>query len=97
MAGNRTTSGIEASAKNRSFEAALCFALNPAATVTLKGFAADLGLTDRQTQHVFRQLVQGDVAERIGRGQYRATAGLQRMVRLWTPEKAACCMDGLPK
>ena len=85
MSGTRTASGVIVNAKNRTFEVALALALNPETVLTPKSLAADMGLDPHQAQQVCRQLVQGDVAERIGHGRYQATVGLRRMVALWTP------------
>ena len=84
-AGTKTASGIRPNTENRTFEVALSLALNPETVLTPNTLAAELGITSPQAQEVCRQLVHGQIAERIGHGRYQATVGLKRMVRLWTP------------
>ena len=86
MAGTKGPSGIAANLQNRSFEVALMLALDQDIVFRPKTLAADLGLTTVQAQQVCRQLVAGDIAERVRPGRYVASVGLRRMVALWTPK-----------
>ena len=86
MPGTKTASGIKPNTKNRSFEVALALALNPGMVLRPSELAAELGLKDRQAQQICRQLIDGDIVERIRPGWYQSTLELQRMVALWTPK-----------
>jgi len=86
----RPANGITASVSNRVFEAALMLALNPGTVVTTALLREEMGLSRSHAEQVCRSLCQGQLAERIARGQYAATVTLTRMVALWTPKDGPC-------
>lgn len=81
--------GVRPSLENASFEFALAFALNPDRTFACPEMQDDFGLSQYRVYNLIHRLVKDGLIERVGRGQYRASPALRRMVRMHSPGEGA--------
>ena len=77
--------GVRPSLENSAFEVTLMFAFQPTQIFSCAEMQDDFGMTQDRVYNVLSRLARENMVERVGRGQYRASAALRRMVAMHAP------------